>query len=136
MSPQQRAPRLTVDVLIQMNGSPDEVVLVKRRFPPHGWAIPGGFVNWGETVEAAAVREALEETSLHVKLVRQFHVYSDPARDPRGHTVSVVFVATGKGIPHGQDDAAEAGIFRREALPSSLAFDHSQIISDYFDKRY
>jgi 8-oxo-dGTP diphosphatase len=136
MSPQQRAPRLTVDVLIQMNGSPDEVVLVKRRFPPHGWAIPGGFVNWGETVEAAAVREALEETSLHVKLVRQFHVYSDPARDPRGHTVSVVFVATGKGIPHGQDDAAEAGIFRREALPSSLAFDHSQIISDYFDNRY
>jgi 8-oxo-dGTP diphosphatase len=136
MSPQQRFPRLTVDVLIQMNGSPDEVVLVKRRFPPHGWAIPGGFVNWGETVEAAAVREALEETSLHVKLVRQFHVYSDPARDPRGHTVSVVFVATGKGIPHGQDDAAEAGIFRREALPSSLAFDHSQIISDYFDNRY
>jgi ADP-ribose pyrophosphatase YjhB (NUDIX family) len=136
MSPQQRSPRLTVDVLIQMNGSPDEVVLVKRRFPPHGWAIPGGFVNWGETVEAAAVREALEETSLHVKLVRQFHVYSDPARDPRGHTVSVVFVATGKGIPHGQDDAAEAGIFRREALPSSLAFDHSQIISDYFDNRY
>jgi 8-oxo-dGTP diphosphatase len=136
MSSQQRFPRLTVDVLIQMNGSPDEVVLVKRRFPPHGWAIPGGFVNWGETVEAAAVREALEETSLHVKLVRQFHVYSDPARDPRGHTVSVVFVATGKGIPHGQDDAAEAGIFRREALPSSLAFDHSQIISDYFDNRY
>ncbi len=136
MSPQQRFPRLTVDVLIQMNGSPDEVVLVKRRFPPHGWAIPGGFVNWGETVEAAAVREALEETSLLVKLVRQFHVYSDPARDPRGHTVSVVFVATGKGIPHGQDDAAEAGIFRREALPSSLAFDHSQIISDYFDNRY
>ena len=136
MSPQQRFPRLTVDVLIQMNGSPDEVVLVKRRFPPHGWAIPGGFVNWGETVEAAAVREALEETSLLVKLVRQFHVYSDPARDPRGHTVSVVFVATGKGIPHGQDDAAEAGIFRREALPSPLAFDHSQIISDYFDNRY
>ena len=119
-----------------MNGSPDEVVLVKRRFPPHGWAIPGGFVDWGETVEAAAVREALEETSLHVKLVRQFHVYSDPARDPRGHTVSVVFVATGEGIPHGQDDAAEARIFRREALPSSLAFDHSQILSDYFDNRY
>jgi 8-oxo-dGTP diphosphatase len=136
MSHEQRIPRLTVDILIQMNGSPSEIVLVKRKFPPLGWAIPGGFVDWGETVEAAAIREALEETSLPVRLVRQFHVYSDPARDPRGHTVSVVFVATGEGTPHGQDDAAEARIFRREALPSPVVFDHSQILSDYFAGRY
>jgi 8-oxo-dGTP diphosphatase len=127
MSPEQLFPRLTVDILIQMNGSADEVVLVKRKFPPLGWAIPGGFVDWGETVEAAAIREALEETSLQVKLMRQFHVYSDPARDPRGHTVSVVFVATGEGDPQGQDDAAEARIFRRQTLPSPLVFDHAQI---------
>jgi 8-oxo-dGTP diphosphatase len=136
MSPEQLFPRLTVDILIQMNGSADEVVLVKRKFPPLGWAIPGGFVDWGETVEASAIREALEETSLQVKLIRQFHVYSDPARDPRGHTVSVVFVATGEGDPQGQDDAAEAGIFRRQTLPSPLVFDHAQILSDYFDRRY
>jgi len=129
-------PRLTVDLLIQMNGSADHIVLVSRKFPPKGWALPGGFVDWGETVEEAAEREALEETALKVTLVRQFHVYSDPARDLRGHTVSVVFIAAAEGNPHGEDDAAEAQVFQRDALPSPLAFDHSRILADYFDGLY
>jgi 8-oxo-dGTP diphosphatase len=136
MKQQPRFPRVTVDVVIQMNGSPGRIVLVKRRFPPLGWAIPGGFVDWGETVEGAAVREAFEETSLQVKLLRQFHVYSDPARDPRGHTVSVVFVAAGEGELRGRDDAAEARVFERLELPSPLVFDHARILSDYFHQAY
>jgi 8-oxo-dGTP diphosphatase len=119
-----------------MNDSPDRIVLVKRKHPPDGWAIPGGFVDYGETVEEAAVREALEETSLQIRLIRQFHVYSDPNRDPRGHTVSVVFIASAIGSPVANDDAAEARVFTRNALPSPVAFDHLQILSDYFDQRY
>jgi len=131
-----RSPRLTVDMIIQMNDSPDHVLLVKRKHPPEGWAIPGGFVDYGETVEEAAVREALEETSLQIRLVRQFHVYSDPKRDPRSHTVSVVFIASASGDPVANDDAAEARVFTRDALPSPMAFDHLQFLSDYFDQRY
>jgi ADP-ribose pyrophosphatase YjhB (NUDIX family) len=123
-------------MIIQMNDSPDHVLLVKRKHPPEGWAIPGGFVDYGETVEEAAVREALEETSLRIRLVRQFHVYSDPKRDPRSHTVSVVFIASASGNPVANDDAAEARVFTRDALPSPMAFDHLQILSDYFDQRY
>jgi 8-oxo-dGTP diphosphatase len=111
-------------------------VLVRRKFPPQGWALPGGFVDWGETVEQAAVREALEETGLQVTLLRQFHVYSDPSRDPRGHNVSVVFIGTAQGNPQGQDDASEAQVFHRSALPSPFAFDHAAILSDYFEGRY
>ena len=131
-----RSPRLTVDVIIQMNDSPHQIILVKRKHPPEGWAIPGGFVDYGETVEEAAVREALEETSLHIKLIRQFHVYSDPKRDPRGHTVSVVFIASASGTPVAKDDATEARVFTKNALPSPIAFDHLQILTDYFDQRY
>jgi 8-oxo-dGTP diphosphatase len=131
-----RWPRLTVDIIIQINGSPDRIVLIKRRNPPAGWAIPGGFVDYGETVEEAARREALEETSLTVNLLRQFHVYSDPQRDPRGHSVSVVFIGLAHGTPVGADDAAEARVFEKNALPASLAFDHRQILSDYFEQRY
>ncbi|HXV62539.1 MAG TPA: NUDIX hydrolase, partial [Vicinamibacteria bacterium] len=87
-------------------------------------------------VEQAARREALEETSLSIELIRQFHVYSDPARDPRGHTVSVVFIGRAKGTPSGADDAAEARAFARDALPEPLAFDHSQILADYLAGRY
>jgi 8-oxo-dGTP diphosphatase len=129
-------PRLTVDLIIQMNGDAHQIVLVKRRNPPAGWALPGGFVDYGETVETAAAREALEETSLHVQLLRQFHVYSDPRRDPRGHTVSVVFIASAEGIPVGGDDAAEARVFDIRALPHDIAFDHRQIMQDYLDQRY
>ena len=133
---QYRSPHLTVDIIIQLHGSPDHVLLIQRKFPPEGWAIPGGFVEYGETVEEAAVREALEETSLRVDLVRQFHVYSDPGRDPRKHTVSVVFIANAQGTPMAEDDAVSVQLFSRETLPSLIAFDHRQILKDYFDGRF
>lgn len=129
-------PNLTTDIIIQMEGDPHRVVLVRRKNPPPGWSIPGGFVDRGETVEAAAVREAKEETGLDVRLVRQFHVYSDPSRDPRGHTVSVVFIATASGKPVGGDDAAEAVVFTPETLPEKIAFDHRAILEDYFSGKF
>ena len=129
-------PRLTVDIIITRPGHTRRVILIKRRNPPHGWAIPGGFVEAGETVELAAVREAEEETGLRVSLERQFHVYSDPARDPRGHTVSVVFVAVAEGEPAAATDAAEARFFDADRLPEEIAFDHSSILNDFFGKKY
>ncbi len=131
-----RSPRLTVDIIIQMDGDPRRLVLILRKFPPAGWALPGGFVEWGESVEEAAVREAREETCLEVVLQRQLHTYSDPSRDPRGHTVAVVFLATASGTPRGADDAAEARIFTPEQLPAEIAFDHRQIIEDHLTHRW
>ncbi|RMF24907.1 MAG: NUDIX hydrolase [Deltaproteobacteria bacterium] len=122
-------PRPTADIIIE---TPGGIVLVERRFDPPGWAIPGGFIEVGETAEEAARREAKEETGLDVRLVEQFHVYSDPARDPRGHTLTVVFIATAEGEPRGGDDAARARVFREDALPSPLAFDHARVLADYF----
>ena len=122
----------TVDVIIRAGGG---IVLVSRRNPPLGWALPGGFVDAGETLEAAAEREALEETGLAVRLVRQFHTYSDPARDPRRHTISTVFVADAEGVPVAGDDAAEARVFAPSQLPT-LVFDHAQIIADYLAGRH
>jgi len=133
---QKRYPRLAADIIIRMNGSPTSIVLVRRKFPPEGWAIPGGFVEYGESVEDGAIREALEETSLQVKLLRQFHVYSDPGRDPRGHTVSIVFVASAEGRPVAQDDAADVQIVQKDHLPFPIAFDHQKILTDYFNNRY
>lgn len=130
-----RQPKLTVDVIIEI-GERRELVFIRRKNPPLGWALPGGFVDIGETVEDAARREALEETSLQVELLRQFHVYSDPRRDPRGHTVSVVFIGRAEGALRAADDAAEAKTFPRDALPKTLAFDHGQIINDYLLERY
>jgi 8-oxo-dGTP diphosphatase len=129
-----QTPRLCSDVLIDMGAG--LVVLIKRKNDPQGWAIPGGFVDIGESAEEAALREAYEETGLRVELVRQFHVYSDPQRDPRGHTASVVFVARGKGQPRAGSDAAEVGLFHQMNLPPDLAFDHRQILNDYFYERY
>ncbi len=129
-----RQPRLTVDVIIELAGG--RVVLIRRKNPPRGWALPGGFVDWGESLETAAVREAREETGLKVSLVRQMHTYSDPGRDPRGHTVSTVFVGRAAGEPVAGDDAAGAAAFNREALPPDLAFDHGRILEDYFTGRY
>jgi 8-oxo-dGTP diphosphatase len=123
-----RNPVPTVDIVIQLAGG--RIVLIRRKNPPPGWAIPGGFVDYGETLEAAAIREAKEETGLAVTLVEQFHVYSDPRRDPRQHTMSTVFLARAEGEPRGLDDAAEAGSFRWEALPGPLAFDHAEILAD------
>ncbi len=123
----------TVDIIIRYH---EGIVLIKRRNPPHGWAIPGGFVDYGESLETAAIREALEETLLTVTLKGQFHTYSDPDRDPRQHTISTVFIADGQGVLQAGDDAAEAGIFTQNNLPSPIAFDHGNILADYFSNHW
>ena len=127
-----RNPLLTVDIIIEVEGK--GVVLIMRRNPPLAWAIPGGFVDYGESLETAAVREAREETSLAVKLRYQLGAYSDPGRDPRHHTVSVVYVAEAQGSPRAGDDAGEIGTFHRHSLPDTLAFDHRKILEDYFNR--
>ena len=121
----------TVDIIIEVE-SQKGVILIKRKNPPFGWALPGGFVDYGESLEQAAVREAKEETNLHVQLVRQFHTYSDPKRDPRHHTISTVYIAKGKGNPQAQDDAIAIGFFTESDLPDEIAFDHRSILRDYF----
>jgi 8-oxo-dGTP diphosphatase len=125
----RRNPVPTVDTIIEL---PDGIVLIQRRYPPYGWALPGGFVEYGETAPAAAVREALEETGLAVKLTDLFHVYSAPDRDPRQHTIGVVFIGSALGSPRADDDAAAAGVFTESTLPAPLAFDHGRILADYF----
>jgi ADP-ribose pyrophosphatase YjhB (NUDIX family) len=111
------------------------IVLIKRKNPPDGWALPGGFVDYGESLEQAAIREAKEETSIDITLTSQFRTYSDPARDPRKHTISTVFLARADGTPVAADDAAAIGIFTRDTLPSPLAFDHETILNDYFNMK-
>jgi len=120
-------PSPTVDVVLLLPG--DRVVLVKRRHPPLGWALPGGFVDLGETLEAAAVREAREETGLAVRLLDLVGCYSDPRRDSRRHTVTTAYLAEAVGEPRGGDDAAEARAFGWDALPP-LCFDHGEILAD------
>jgi ADP-ribose pyrophosphatase YjhB (NUDIX family) len=127
-----RNPFPTVDVIIEIDGG---VVLVRRRNPPYGWALPGGFVDYGERLEEAARREVKEETSLDVELLGQLGAYSDPARDPRHHSITVVFIARGRGLPLASDDAEDVAVFDRDSLPKSLAFDHAKILRDYFEKR-
>jgi ADP-ribose pyrophosphatase YjhB (NUDIX family) len=129
-------PALTVDIIIERGrGDELEFVLVRRKNPPHGWAIPGGFVDYGESVEHAAIREAQEETNLDITITTLLGVYSDPGRDPRGHTVSVAFIATGAGLPYAKDDAEELAFYTGDNLPDDLVFDHRQIISDYLKLR-
>jgi len=127
-----RNPLPTVDIIIEVEQG---IVLIKRKNPPYGWALPGGFVDYGESLEDAALREAKEETGLDVELVSQMGAYSDPARDPRQHTISVVFVARAAGRPQAADDAAEVGVFGRSSLPEDLAFDHGKILVDYFSRK-
>ncbi len=122
-----RNPAPTVDAVILVPG--DRVVLVRRRNPPHGWALPGGFVDEGERLDVAAAREATEETGLAVTLLEQFHAYSDPRRDPRQHTISTVYLGRASGAPRGGDDAARAEAFAWTALPR-LVFDHAEILAD------
>ena len=127
MTPTPPAP--TVDIVIEVG---DRIVLIRRRHPPPGWALPGGFIDAGEKAQDAAVREALEETGLRVTLTDLLGVYSDPARDPRRHTISTVYIGKAEGTPSGADDAAEARLVSEGDLPSQLAFDHAQILADYF----
>ena len=128
-----RNPVPTVDIIIEVQDQ--GFVLIERANPPHGWALPGGFVDYGESLEAAALREAWEETGLTVTLLGQLHTYSDPRRDPRQHTITTVFVAQGEGQPQAADDARRLAIFAPEQLPPVLAFDHSLILSEYLKVR-
>jgi ADP-ribose pyrophosphatase YjhB (NUDIX family) len=123
----------TVDIIINIGSK--GVVLIRRKNPPCGWAIPGGFVDYGESLEKAAMREAKEETNLDVKLIKQFHTYSDPKRDPRHHSISTVYIARGKGRLKAKDDAIEIGIFNESNLPDEIAFDHHSILKDYFKSK-
>lgn len=126
----------TVDVIIEVWAQAcfQGIVLIERKNPPHGWALPGGFVDYGETVEQAAVREAREETGLEVELIRLLGVYSDPRRDPRQHTLSVVFIGRAGRVPRAGDDARRAKVFTRETQPAKLAFDHTKILADYWQR--
>jgi len=130
--PRPTTPLLAADAIIELVDRPGRpIVLIERRNPPHGWAIPGGFVDLGERVEATAVREALEETSLQVTLRALLGLYSDPARDPRGHTVTAVYVAEARGTPRARDDALRLAVLVPEELPAALAFDHARVLADY-----
>ncbi|ERT06191.1 8-OXO-dGTPase [Lyngbya aestuarii BL J] len=132
-----RNPTPTVDIIIELSDKPQRpIVLIERRNPPYGWAIPGGFVDYGESVEAAAKREAQEETGLEVTLIEQFYVYSDPNRDPRQHTLSIVFLATAKGEPVAADDAKNLETFEPWRIPTNLCFDHDRILEDYLRYRH
>ena len=125
-------PLLTVDIIVELIDRPlKSIVLIERRYPPYGWALPGGFVDVGETLEQAAVREAREEISLAVNLTFLLGCYSDPPRDPRGHTVSAVYVAQASGTPLAADDARTLELFPVSGLPDKLAFDHDRILLDY-----
>ncbi|MEQ8996055.1 MAG: NUDIX hydrolase [Coleofasciculus sp. B1-GNL1-01] len=127
-----RNPVPTVDIIVELMDRPSRpIILIERKNPPLGWAIPGGFVDYGESVETAAVREAKEEIGLQVELIEQFHVYSAPDRDPRKHTLSIVFLATGTGEPQAADDAKNLQIFNLWEIPTNLCFDHDQILRDY-----
>lgn len=134
--PLPQTPALTADIIIELVDHPGHpIVLIERRNPPHGWALPGGFVDAGESVEQAAVREAAEETGLTVRLKFLLGVYSDPQRDPRGHTASVVYVGQATGTPRAGDDAGRSGVFEPGSFPEALAFDHDRILADYLRYR-
>ncbi len=127
-------PLPTVDIIIEVDS--EGIVLIKRKNPPYGWALPGGFVDYGESLEEAAIREAKEETGLDVKLEKQLHTYSNPDRDPRHHSISTVYIAKAHGKPEARDDAIDIGIFNESTLPEELAFDHRSIIEDYFKQAF
>jgi ADP-ribose pyrophosphatase YjhB (NUDIX family) len=127
-----RNPIPTVDIIIRVDGG---VILIDRKNPPFGWALPGGFIDYGESAENAAVREAKEETSLDLKDLRLFGVYSDPDRDPRHHTLTVVYTGRGEGQPSAADDATRLGVFGWENLPENIAFDHAKILEDFFSSQ-
>ncbi len=125
-------PLLAADILIELIDQPGRpFVLIERANPPFGWAVPGGFVDVGETVERAAIREAKEEVCLDVKLTALLGIYSNPERDPRNHTVTAVYIAEATGMPKAADDAKHCAVFTFDDLPDQLAFDHTQVLKDY-----
>jgi len=124
-------PLPVVDIIIEKDGG---IVLISRKNPPYGWALPGGFVDYGESLEEAVKREVKEETNLNIKKLKQFHTYSDPHRDPRFHTISTVFVGKGEGELKAGDDAQEIKVFKKKEIPSTLTFDHKRILEDYFKR--
>ena len=124
-----RNPLVTVDVIIEIGRG---IVLIERKNPPFGWALPGGFVEYGESLEISARREAREETTLDVDLIEQFYTYSAADRDPRNHTITTVYIARADGVPSARDDAKRAGVYTRGHLPEPIVFDHSKILEDYF----
>ena len=133
--PKPVTPLLAADAIIELTDVPGRpIVLIERANPPFGWAIPGGFVDVGEIVEYAAVREAREEVCLDISLIALLGIYSDPSRDNRGHTVTAVYVAEASGTPKAADDAKNCRFFNLDALPEPLAFDHAQVLADY--KKY
>ncbi len=126
-------PFLTVDAIIEVNGG---IVLIQRKNPPFGWALPGGFVDYGESLESAVIREAKEETGLEIFDLVQFRTYSEPDRDPRFHTVSCVFIAKAKGKPKPATDAKDSVIFSLEEIKDlEFAFDHRRILADYLESK-
>ena len=133
--PRPTTPLLAADAIIELTDFPGRpIVLIERANPPYGWAIPGGFVDVGEIVELAAIREAQEEVGLNIQLIALLGIYSDPVRDSRGHTVTAVYVAEASGTPVAADDAKNCRLFSLDELPESLAFDHAQVLADY--KKY
>ncbi len=124
-------PLLAADIIIELNDHARQIVLIGRKNPPLGWALPGGFVDVGETVEQAAAREAQEETGLIVHLKCLLGCYSAPGRDPRGHTASLVYVAHADGLPEARDDAAMTQLVDPEQIDLELVFDHGKILADY-----
>jgi len=126
-------PLPTVDVIVEIDG---KILLIERKNPPHGWALPGGFIDYGESAEEAAVREIKEETGIELSRLTQFRCYSDPDRDPRFHTLSIVFTAESTGRPVAGDDAAETGLFEPDEFPTPIVFDHAEILGDYCKLKY
>lgn len=131
---QKIAPLVTVDIIIRYKGG---IVLIDRLKEPFGWALPGGFVEFGETVEQAAIREAKEETDMDIQIERQFHVYSEPKRDPRGfHSITIVIIADGMGTLKAGDDAKDVKVFSLDKPLPKMPFDHNRILQDYVNEEY